>query len=81
VRPPHYSDSREQRFLRGVLQRELGFKIEIQDGRIKLIHLFTAKLWSEPLEPEAVPMKTYQLLRKVAEETGTEVEVRGLALM
>ena len=68
------------KFLRDVLKRAPGFKIEVHDGRIKLVHLFTAKLWTEPLDPNTVPGITYRELREVAEETGTEVEVGDLAL-
>src|SRR5438445_8425117 len=36
-----------RKFLRKVLERSPGFKIEVRDGRIKLTHLFTARLWTE----------------------------------
>jgi len=68
------------KFLRGVLQRTPGFRIEIQEGRIKLVHLFTAKLWTEEIDPKTVPGIAYRELRQVAEETGTEVEMGDAAL-
>lgn len=68
------------KFLRNVVERAPGFRIEIRDGRIKLVHLFTAKLWSEEIGPTTIPGITYQKLRQVAEETGTEVEVGDMAL-
>ncbi len=68
------------KFLRGVLQRTPGFRIEIQDGRIKLVHLFTAKLWTEEIDPKTVPGIVYRELRQVAEEAGTEVEMGDAAL-
>lgn len=68
------------RFLREVLRRSPGFKFEIQDGRMKLVHLFTAKLWTEAPDPNTVPGLTYRKLRQVAEETGAEVEMGDLAL-
>lgn len=67
------------KFVREVLVRVPGFKIEIRDGRIKLEHLFTAKLWSESSTPDAVPALVYQNLRKFAKDMSVEVEVPGLA--
>ena len=68
------------KFLRAFLQRAPGFKIEVQDGRFKLVHLFTAKLWTEPIDPKTLPGITYQKLRQVAEQTGAEVDVGELVL-
>jgi len=47
---------------------------------MKLVHLFTAKLWTEAPAPNTVPGLTYGKLRQVAEETGAEVEMGDLAL-
>jgi hypothetical protein len=69
-----------RKFLRQVLEHFPGFRIEIRDGRIKLTHLFTAKLWTEEMDPNTLPGITYQKLRQKAEETGAEVEVGELAL-
>ena len=69
-----------RKFLGNVLRSAPGFKIEIRDGRIKLVHLFTARLWSEAMDPNAVPGITYRKLRERAEETGAEVDVGDLAL-
>lgn len=69
-----------RKFLGNVLRHAPGFRIEIRDGRIKLVHLFTARLWSEPMDPDAVPGVTYRKLRERAEETGAEVDVGDLAL-
>lgn len=49
-----------------------GFRIEIEDGRIKLEHLFTAKMWSSKDQPAVL---TYRKLRDVAERTGAEAEL------
>jgi hypothetical protein len=66
-------------FLARVLQRAPGFRVEIQDGRIRLEHLFTARLWSEVGPPGGEEVYLYRLLRNKAEETGAEVEVPDLA--
>jgi hypothetical protein len=68
------------RFLREVLERAPGFKIEIQDGRIKLEHLLTARLWSAAADPKGTWVLTYQKLRAVAERSHAEAEVDDLAL-
>lgn len=51
-----------------------GFKINVEDGRIRLEHLFLAHLWSEPT-PSKVIERTYRKLIEVAEETGVEAEL------
>jgi hypothetical protein len=66
-------------FVRDVLQRVPGFRIEIHAGRIKLEHLFTAKLWSGSIVHDALPALVYQDLRKVAMAASVEVEVPGVA--
>lgn len=66
------------KFLRRVLQKAPGFEIEIKDGRIKLTHLFTARLWTEAEEIEGVLAGTYETLREVAEKSDAEVEVGDL---
>jgi hypothetical protein len=69
-----------RKFIGNVMRNAPGFKIEIRDGRIKLVHIFTARLWAEAMDPNDVPGVTYQKLRQKAEETGAEVDVRDLAL-
>lgn len=64
-----------QKFLRDVVQRSPGFRIEVRDGRIKLEHIFTARLWSESVGPRDMPAIIYKKLRKVAKQTGAEVDV------
>ena len=48
-----------------------GFKINVDDGRIRLEHLFLAHLWSEPV-PSKLVERTYRRLIEVAEETKVE---------
>ena len=51
-----------------------GFKIEIHDGRVKLEHIFRARLWSLQLAPRSMPTLMYQKLIEVAEESDVETE-------
>ena len=69
------------KFLRTLLDRVPGFRIEIRDGRIRLMHLFTAKLWSEPTDPNTLPGVAYRMLRTLAEKSGTEVDMGDLVLV
>lgn len=62
------------KFCNELLERMPGFKIEIQDGRVKLEHIFRARLWSSPHEPQTMPTLTYQKLIDVAEESDVETE-------
>ncbi|HEX4796638.1 MAG TPA: hypothetical protein VH370_22795 [Humisphaera sp.] len=55
-------------------QKFPGFKINIEDGRIRLEHLFLAHVWSEPI-PSKFVQRTYKQLIEVAEETGVETEL------
>ncbi len=56
-----------------------GFKIEIQHGKIKLVHLFLASLWTTEVKPDDLATVTYQKLIDVARTTGVEVELRRAA--
>jgi len=69
-----------RKFLGEVLRTSPGFKIEIQEGRLKMVHIFTARLWQEEMDPSAVPGVIYRKLRENAEETGAEVDFGDLAL-
>jgi hypothetical protein len=67
-------------FLRQVVTQVPGFKIEIEDSRIKLEHFFTARLWSTPADPKEAWVVTYKKLREVAERSGAEAAVDDLVL-
>jgi len=54
------------------------FRIEIQDGKVRLEHLFTAQLWIYEGEPPKEAVLTYKKLRQVAEEAQAEAELAGL---
>lgn len=58
--------------VRAVLEKLPGFSIEIQDGRIRLEHLFTAKMWSEA-NSDAKRI-VYRKLREAAVNADIEAE-------
>ena len=68
-----------RKFLHQVLRLTPGFKVDIHDGRIRLEHIFTAKLWSEKTEEGAPEVFIYRILREKAEKARTEVELGDLA--
>lgn len=63
------------RFHQEVLQKVPGLKIEIHSGRVRLVHLFRARLWTSQLNPDDVVTVTYRDLIKVAEEADVETEI------
>ncbi len=65
---------------KGILRRAPGFKIEIQDGRVKMEHLFTACLWSSERDPKGTEVVVYNKLREVAERADIEADTRELCL-
>jgi hypothetical protein len=67
-----------KKFFREFLTKSPGFRAEVQDHRIKVEHLFTAKIWA--LEnPHDVWALTYRRFREVAQENKVEAEIGGLA--
>jgi len=52
-----------------------GFRIEIRDGRVKLEHIFRARLWSSGQGPQDLPTLTYQKLIAIAEDADVETEL------
>ena len=62
-------------FRRRMSQRFPNFMIEIHDGKVKLEHLFLARLWSSTDDPKGVAVLTYKKLIRVAEETGAETQL------
>jgi hypothetical protein len=62
-------------FCTTVLQRMPGFRIEIRDRRVSLHHIFRARLWSAPPDPESLPTLAYRRLIAMAEETEVETEL------
>ncbi len=61
-------------FCRKMLEKMPGFKVEIRDGRVRLEHIFLARLWSTAAEPQDLVTLTYRKLIDVAEEAEVETE-------
>jgi hypothetical protein len=63
------------RFYKNVVEKVPGFKIEIQDGRIRLVHIFLAKLWTTQPDADGLITMTYKKLIEVAERANVEAPV------
>lgn len=64
---------------KGLLNRLPGFKIEIEHGKVKLVHIFLAKLWASEVAPNDLATLTYQKLIDVARQADVEVELSRAA--
>lgn len=65
-----------KRFLDELAKRAPGFRIEVVDGRIRLEHLFSARLWCcDDVRQRDALVLTYQRLRDVAEQVDAEAEL------
>lgn len=62
-------------FYREVLQKAPGFGIAIEDGRIRLEHIFLARLWTSEADLDEMVTLTYRKLIDVAEEADVETEM------
>lgn len=62
-----------QALCRQLSEKLPGFKISVDDGKVRLEHLFLAYLWSEPVGNKLTE-RTYRKLIEVAEETGAQAE-------
>ena len=60
------------KFCTTLLPKMPGFQIEIQDRRVKLQHIFLARLWSSQHAPRDLPTLTYKKLIAIAEDTEVE---------
>jgi hypothetical protein len=60
------------KFCADFLQKNPGFGIVIEDGPVRLEHLFLARLWSSPQDPKAIETFIYRKLIEVARETVVE---------
>ena len=63
------------RFCSKVLETMPGFRIEIKDGRVRLVHLFRARLWTSNTDPSDLVTLTYEKLIQVAEESDLRAEM------
>src|SRR5450631_2031082 len=57
------------RFYTEFTKKNPGFKIVIEDDRVRLEHLFLARLWASAADSKAIKTLTYQKLIEVAGET------------
>ncbi len=62
-------------FLRRLSETMPGFQIEIRDGRVRLVHIFRARLWGFTRKPTDLKTLTYEKLIQVAEESEVETEM------
>ncbi len=60
------------RFCEGLLQTMPGFQIEIADRRVKLRHIFLARLWSSSFAPTDIPTLAYKKLIAISQDTEVE---------
>jgi len=67
-------------FIAETLRRNPGFQIDIEGGRVKLCHLFTAKMWLSPDEIKDRHTIVYKHLRGVAQQANAEVELEAVCV-
>lgn len=64
-----------RRFIGETMKKVPGFRIDVQDGRVRLEHIFTAQLWhSKEAMPEPIAI-AYKKLRDVAEKTDAAADL------
>jgi hypothetical protein len=62
-------------FCNSLLKNFPGFQIEIQDHRVKLQHIFLARLWSSQPNRRDIPTLTYKKLIAISEDTEVEADL------
>lgn len=62
-------------FCERLLQSMPGFQIEIKAGRVQLVHIFRARLWSSKSAPNDLVTLTYEKLIQVAEDSAVDTEM------
>lgn len=63
--------------VRGFLKKHPGLNIDIQDQRVRLVHLFRASFWSKQ-DPQQIESRTYRKLIEVAEESDLQTELAAV---
>lgn len=63
------------RFCKQMLEKMPGFTVEFHDGRIQLVHIFRARLWSSKLHPQDLPALVYRKLIEVADDAEVDTEL------
>lgn len=62
---------------RKLAERLPGFLITIEDGRIRLEHLFLAGMWLQESEPQEMRILAYKKLAEIAERTSVDVSAEA----
>ncbi len=63
------------RFCAEIAKRMPGFKIEVHDGSVRLVHIFLARLWANERDPNDLVTLAYRKLVEVAGQTVVEGEM------
>lgn len=66
------------RLQKEILKRLPGFRVEIEQGRVSLTHLFQAGLWMLEETQTKTVARQYQQLIRVAEQSNTTTELAGV---
>lgn len=61
-------------FCKDVLERAPGFRITVEDGPIRLEHIFLARMWTCQTDPQDMATLTYRKLIQIAENVNAEIE-------
>jgi len=67
-----------KRFIQDVLKHTPGFMVDVQDGKMRLEYLFTARLWQNDTPGQPVLLRAYKKLRYEACHYDIEVDVPAL---
>ncbi len=67
-----------RRFRRQTLKKIPGFVIEIEDGPVKLVHIFLAKLWTTKPEAGKLVGVTYKKLIEIAQSVDVKAELSAV---
>jgi hypothetical protein len=63
------------KFCNEILKKVPGFRISIQDGPVRLDHIFLARLWTLEADPQDLTALTYQKLIAVADQADLEADM------
>ena len=56
------------------LKQHPGLQIDIEDGRVRLVHLFRANYWNKPA-PQQIETYTYRKLIAFAEQSNAQAQL------
>jgi hypothetical protein len=60
--------------VRAFLKKHPGLQIDIQDRRVRLVHLLRASYWNKT-DPQQIESRTYRKLIEAAEESNVQAEL------